>query len=51
MGEGTVLQALATGQRVGGKVLRKQVRANLAVAADFQVVWQVRPLADEGDPL
>jgi len=47
MRESAVLNGLTAGQRVGRKVLRAQVGANLAVVAHLQVIRQVRAFADE----
>src|ERR1700694_4781585 len=48
MRESAILDRLSTGQqRSGGKVLRFQVGANLAVAANLEIIRQVRALADE----
>src|ERR1700674_714693 len=48
MREGAVLDRLSTGQqRAGGKVLRFQVGANFAVAANLEIIRQARALANE----
>src|SRR5438067_2095772 len=47
MREGAVLNRLTADQRVGWKVLRSQVGADLTVAANLQMIRQVCALADE----
>src|SRR5436305_1258326 len=47
--EGTILDRLTTGQRIARKVVRSQISADLAVAPNLQVVWQVYAFAYERD--
>ena len=44
---GAVLNRLAAGKRVARKVLRAQISADFAVAANFQIIRQVHAFADE----
>src|SRR5579872_6554946 len=49
MCECTVFNRLAAGERVRREILRSQVGTDFAVAANFQIIWQVDTLTDKGD--
>jgi hypothetical protein len=49
MREGTVFDSLSACQCIAGEVLRAQVGADFAVAANLEIIGQVRAFADERD--
>ena len=49
MCEGAVLNRLAAANCIGRKILRVKVSADFAIAADLEVIGQVRTFADKRD--